>query len=601
MLPYKKFVWINLLIMALCMQALPSAAQISLIDTADNEPPLPEWPSDSLERRTPRGTVAGFLNAVANRNYEKASHFLAVPPSLRGNQQGAQLAHLLQLLLDREGHIMPYSWISKEFTGDVDDNLPEDLDRVGTVTLDGESISLFVESTKSPDGAPVWLFSSETVKRISTADIKEGSLLIDAVLPPILKKNKLGGVPIGQWLVMLLLIVLTYLMAWVIIALLHFTLRKVWSKADSETTAGVIKALTVPLRLFLAVILFVELSQEVGISIIVRQWFSEFTAVVGIIASLMLLWRLTEFIGNFSENRMNQRGHVSGVSLVLFLRRLAKFLIVIFGIIAILSAVGIDVTTGLAALGIGGIALALGAQKTVENFVGSVMLIADRPIRVGDFCKAGDTLGTVESIGMRSTQIRTLDRTVVTIPNGEFSSIKIENYTHRDKFRFYTVFAFRYETTTDQMRYLLVELRSVLYAHPKVDPEPARVRLVGCGADSLNVEIFALVNASDFNDFVEVREDLLLRMMDVVEASGTGFAFPSRTLYMARDKGMSEDKTQSAEEKVKEWREKGEMQIPGFSPERMEQLKNTISYPPEGSSRKTAETTPETGDLNKSS
>jgi MscS family membrane protein len=280
---------------------------------------------------------------------------------------------------------------------------------------------------------------------------------------------------------------------------------------------------------------------------------------------------------------MSARGNISGVSVALFLKRAAKIAIVVFGVIAILGAVGVDITTGLAALGIGGLALALGAQKTIENFVGSVTLITDQPIRVGDFCKVGDTMGTVEKIGMRSTRIRTLDRTLVTIPNGEFSSSKIENFAHRDRFWFHPIISLRYESTPDQIRYLLVELRAILYAHPMVTSDPARVRFIELGADSINLEVFTYVKATTFDEFLEVKEDLLLRIMDIVGESGSGFAFPSQTIYFGKDTGISKDKSKKAEEKVREWKEKGDLQLPKFDPDRIKEIEDKLPYPPEGS------------------
>ncbi|WP_224996200.1 mechanosensitive ion channel family protein [Cesiribacter sp. SM1] len=573
--------------MLLLMPSTQAQAQLLPNATSEEsqEQPAPEWPEDSLGRRTPRGTVYGFINAVAKRNYSRASRYLHLDPGLQNSQEGARVAQVLQRLLDRRGDIMPYAWISNDTTGRVDDNLPPGIDRVGTVTVDGETITLLVEETRGPDGGPIWLFASETVDRIAAITETDNLLLVDRFLPSFLKERLWGGVPIGHWLVMVVLLVAAYLLAWGITSLFLYLIRLLWRRAATEPTAGIIKAFAVPIRIYLTVWLFVFSSQEVGISIIVRQRFSEITIIIGLLALLLLLWRLTEFISGFTERRLTLRNHISGVSAVLFLRRVAKIAIVFFGIIAILGTFGVDVTAGLAALGIGGIALALGAQKTVENFVGSVTLIADQPIRVGDFCKIGDTVGTVEQIGMRSTRIRTLDRTIVTIPNGELSSTKIENYAHRDRFRFFTVFGLRYETTPDQMRYLLVEMRAILYAHPKVDPDPARIRFIELGSASLNLEVFAYIHAKDFNQFMEIREDLLLRMMDVVEASGTGFAFPSQTLYLARDKGLSKEKTNHAEETVRKWREEGEMQIPNFDASRINELKGSIPYPPQGSAQ----------------
>lgn len=561
-------------------QLLPSVGEEDTAEAVE-----PTWPVDPLDRRTPRGTVSGFIKAVADQNYEKAALYLDIEPEIQREKEGAELALVLQGLLDKDGNIFPYSLISDDTVGDVEDELPPSFEKVGTLMVAEETIDVLVEETKGPEGGPIWLFSSETIEKIAALRGTMAVPLIDRLLPEILEEYQWGGAAVGQWLVMIVLAALAYLLSWILTKAFLFLLKRFWHRAAEEPVSGILKAFALPVRLYLAVWIFVASSQEVGVSIILRQKFSSITLIIGLAALLLLLWRLTDFITSFSEKKMSLGGHLAGVSAVLFLRRAAKVAIIVFGVIVVLGAFGVDVTTGLAALGIGGIALALGAQKTVENFVGSVTLIADQPIRVGDFCKAGDTVGTVEAIGMRSTRIRTLDRTVVTIPNGEFSSAKIENYAHRDQFRFSPVLTLRYETTPDQLRYLLVELRAMLYAHPKVDPVPARVRFGELASASLNIEIFAYLLTRDFNEFVEIREDLLLRIMDIVEASGTGFAFPSQTIYMARDTGLSEEKSRSAEEKVKNWRAEGEMQIPSFDPERIQELKDTIAYPPTGSAQ----------------
>lgn len=561
----------------------PANAQLLPNTTSQaEEEQEPQWPQDSLGRRTPRGTVSGFIKAVAEQNYTRASLFLNLKAVPKSEREG--VAEILQNLLDYRGKILPYSWLSDEPTGKLDDNLPPNVDRVGSVTADGETINLLVEETKGPEGGPIWLFSPETIEKIATLSRNGNTLLVNKILPEVLEKNLWGGVPIGHWLILLILIFFSYLFVWGVISGLIYLLGKIWHKTTRDPTVGIIHALAVPFRLFFAVLLFVYLSQELGISIIIRQRFSELTIITILGAVLLLLWRLNDFITRYTERRMTQRGQFSAVSIIFFLRRFAKVVIIIVGIMAILGAFGVNVTAGIAALGIGGLALALGAQKSLENFVGSVTLIADRPIRIGDFCRIGDTMGTVEEIGMRSTRIRTLDRTVVTIPNGELSSTRIENYAHRDQFRFYTIFNFRYETTKDQMRYLLVELRKILYSHPKVFPDPARVRFIEFASASLNVEIFAYLNAVDFNDYVEIREDLLLRMMEVVERSGTGFAFPSQTIYLAKDEGLSPEKTKSAEEMVKDWKENHELDLPKFHPDHIEKLKDKIEYPPKEAS-----------------
>ncbi|MCY2688020.1 mechanosensitive ion channel family protein [Salinimicrobium sp. TH3] len=551
---------------------------------SETESEEPEWPEDALTRRTPRGSVAGFISAVAEKNYDVAGEYFNIPEGEFEDDRSAELARELQILLNQRGQIMPYSWLSKDSEGRLDDDLPNHLERVGTISISGEDYDILLEKVEGPLGGPLWLFSDQTVQYIEELSVlEENVLLLGRIMPPILERYELWGATIGQWLAILLLAAFSYVVAWLIIHFFLFIIPLIWKRARIEPTAGVLKAFALPVKLYLAVWLFVMLSQEIGISIILRQRFSGISIIIGLLAFLILLWRLSEFLGNFSTNRMSSRGNLSGVSVALFLKRAAKIAIIIFGIIAVLGTIGVDVTTGLAALGIGGIALALGAQKTIENFVGSVTLITDQPIRVGDFCKVGDTVGTVEKVGMRSTRIRTLARTVVTIPNGEFSSSKIENYAHRDKFWFNTVIGLRYETTPDQIRYLLVELRTILYAHPIVTSDTTRVRFIELGSDSINIEIFTYIKVSTYDEYLEVKEDLLLRIMDVVGESGTGFAFPSQTIYFGKDAGLSKEKSKTAEEKVRQWKEKGDLQLPKFDPEHIKEIEDKIPYPPEGS------------------
>lgn len=542
-----------------------------------------EIPQDSLGRRNPRGTVNGFIQAMADQNYVRASQYLVLSKrSFRKEEERERIVKSFQSLLDQSGDIVPYSLISNKSTGRTDDDLGQGIDLVGTITVDDKPISLYVENQAGEKDPPLWQFSAETVDAIAAINTEDQTLL-DRILPDALKERKLAGVPVGHWVAVVVLVLISYLMAWGIIALISFLLIKLWPKARTQKMEAIIEAFSLPLKLYLAVWLFVSLSQHVGISIIVRQRFSYITVTIGIVAFLILLWKLTDFISVYSKEKMTLRGRISAISVILFLRRTAKMAIVIIGVIAILGAIGFDVTTWLAALGIGGIALALGAQKTVENFVGSVALITDQPIRVGDFCRVGDIKGTVESIGMRSTTLRTVARTIVTIPNGEFSSNSIENYSQRDRFVFNHVFGLRTETSPDQIRYLLVELRAILYSHPLINPEPAKVRFTGVGESSWNIEILAYIEVGNFDASQEVQEDLLLRMMDVINKSGSGFAFPSQTLYFAKDGGLSKEKSDEAVTKVKNWKENKELHLPKFDPKHIDELKGSIQYPEEGS------------------
>jgi MscS family membrane protein len=296
-----------------------------------------------------------------------------------------------------------------------------------------------------------------------------------------------------------------------------------------------------------------------------------------------LVFRVIDLLAGVLRDRMQQRGQASAVYLVPLGARTLKIVIGVFTALAALDNLGFDVTTIIAGLGVGGLAVALALRPTLENIFGGVTVLIDQPIKPGEFCRYGDKLGTVEEVGIRSTRIRSLDRTVVTVANSDFSSMQIENFAKRDRVRLHTTLGLRYETTADQLRYTIAELRRLIESHEKVFEQPRRVRLVGFGASSLDVELLCYIATADYAEFLAVREDMYLRMIDIVEKSGSGFAFPSTTVYRAEDTGLDDEKARAAEAQVAAWREKGELMFPDYTDEERSAMRDSIAYPPPGS------------------
>ena len=254
-------------------------------------------------------------------------------------------------------------------------------------------------------------------------------------------------------------------------------------------------------------------------------------------------------------------------------------IVVAAGLLAVgASQLGLPVYGILAGLGVGGLAIALAAQPTVENLIGGLSLFADKPIRVGDVCRYGTEEGTVEAIGIRSTRLRGGDRTLTTMPNGVLSKMPLVNLSQRDRMLIRSVIGVRYETSPEQLRYLLVKIREALLRHPKIPPDLVRVRFVGFGASSLDIELFAYVKTTKGPEFLSVREELFLQVMDIVNQSGTGFAFPSQTLYFGRDGGLDAKKTEAAEAQMRQWQKEGCLPITNASPEQTRE--NKIDPPP---------------------
>ena len=246
------------------------------------------------------------------------------------------------------------------------------------------------------------------------------------------------------------------------------------------------------------------------------------------------------------------------------------------------SRLGLPVYGIVAGLGVGGLAIALAAQPTMENLIGGLSLFADKPIRVGDVCRYGSDEGTVEAIGIRSTRIRGRDRTLTTMPNAVLSKMPLVSLSQRDQMLIQSVIGVRYETSPDQLRYLLVRIREALLSHPKIQTDSVRIRFVDFGASSLDIELFAYVKTTNRAEFLSVREELFLRVMDIVNESGTGFAFPSQTLYFGRDSGLDPKKTEKAEAQMRQWQDKGHLPVAGSLSEQPSEI--AVDPPPDSQS-----------------
>src|SRR5262249_6531244 len=246
-----------------------------------------------------------------------------------------------------------------------------------------------------------------------------------------------------------------------------------------------------------------------------------------------------------------------------FITRGLKIVVSVLAVLMLLEAVGVQVSALIAAIGVGGIGIAFAAQRTVENLFGGLAVVGDRPVQEGDFCKIGQQQGTVERLGLWSTRVRTPDRSVITIPNAQFLTLQVENLQQRDRILFNTNLRLRYETTPDQLRWILVRTRELLDAHPRVDPDTSRVRFSGFGESSLDLELFVYVRTRDGNEFLAVREDLCLRVMDIVTAAGTAFALPARTHY-SEAVGLDPERAGAATAEVQRWRSEGKLPLPDF-------------------------------------
>ncbi|HZD91654.1 MAG TPA: mechanosensitive ion channel family protein [Pseudolabrys sp.] len=548
-----------LLLLAALVAGPPQAVSQAAPAVAGATAAPPAAKADPYGRETPQGMVSGLMSALAAADYARAVQYFetdSVPGATSWSVlTGPELARRFQAVLDRGGTVTTAAELSNDPSGDVRDGLAPDIERFGQLKTANGEVPLLAKRVKRND-QQLWLVSAQTLRNIPELyeAVADGSGAIPW-LDRLPEGPAVGGAPLSHWVAIVVAACVSFALAWLLTMLRGPIERFVRHGGDENRLSRFIEASAAPMRILITLMIFGIVVQWLGVTVVARYRALFVVQLIGWLAVVWLMWRWADAGAEVILGQMSRRGQIAAYSAVSFLNRAFKALLAVMLVASMLGAFGINVTAGLAALGVGGLAIALGAQKLFENLIGSLTLIADRPMRIGDFGKFGDTLGTVEEIGIRSTRIRTLDRTVLTMPNGQLSALAIENYSQRDRYWFHPTLNLRYETSPDQMRHVLQSLRAMLASHPKVDSATTRVRFISLAAHSLDIEIFAYVIAWDYAGFLEVQEELLLRCMDIVAASGTGFAFPSQTLYLGRDDGLDTKRAQAAEDAIRQQRQ----------------------------------------------
>jgi len=535
-------------------------------------------PEDEFGRGTPRDSVEGFLAATRNLDYKRAAEYLDLRrlPATQQKSQGPKLARELKIVLD-QALLVDLDILSTDPKGHLDDSLPSYREWLGRIETKSRPVNVFLQKVPRGDGTQIWKFATVTVARIPQLYEEFGYGWFGDVLPAVFFDLQVFGLQAWWWAAILVLGVLAYLAAMIITKVLVVSLRYLKAPLIEHLEA----IITGPAFLLIFALLWRGWVNLLGPSIALQQMMRG--GILPIVAIGWTAMRLFDLFLDRLGERLRRSGQAAATVLIGPISNLFKVVVILVGIILWLDNIEYNVTALLAGLGVGGIAVALAAQKSIENLIGAITIYTSQPVRVGDFCKFGNTLGTVEEIGLRSTRVRTLEHTLVSISNSDFSNLPLDNYSKRQKIWYHPRLGLRYETTPDQIRYILVEVRKLLYSHPKVLPDPARIRFVGFGEYSIDLDIFAYIAETDYGKYLEVSEDLNLRIMDIVRNAGSRFAFPTQTTYLERGKGLDDELARDAESKVKEWREQKALYLPEFPPEKIGELRGSLDYPPPGS------------------
>jgi len=423
----------------------------------------------------------------------------------------------------------------------------------------------------------IWKISNATVAKIpelweefgySDFEIKAGEML------PHFRALHMEN---WQWTFLIVFSIL----AWIGVTVIVVLLNKLIQRRSKVYTDAMIHFFRGSGRIFLFMISIVLFIPTLNLSLRAKVIFE--SGVWTYIACIWLILGLVDLLRIHYILKLKKTGSEYAAVLIRPITIVIKAILIIVLVLLGLENAGYDMTTIIAGLGVTSIAIALAAQKTLENVFGAFTLYIARPVKPGDFCRFGTIRGIVEDIGLRSTEIRTLNRTLVSIPNSVFSSGEIENYTARDRYRYLRTVRLRLDTTTDQLRYLLVELRKLLYAHPMTYKELVRVRFTDVDEYSIDLRVETNLMANDFSEYLQLAEDLNLRLVDIVREAGTWFAVPTRTIKMETAEEFDGERRAEVEEIVSQWRKTDQLPFPELSDEEIGKLDGSLDYPPKGS------------------
>ena len=523
--------------------------------------PQPATLVDPLGRESPRGTLIGFIRAAQDESERAIEYFQPSPSSHRKTQAEEQeLASQLFTVLNARFPASALSSISNDPDTQGDDLLSRDQIRIGGTRGLSESFPITLIRLQDSHGGKLWFISRQSLDRVPEVYDSLRFPRLEKSLSAYLVKSRMLGMPIWQWLAIILFAPIAMALGWA----LAVGGRAAWQVIRRLRALPALPPQ--PLRRFgpgamlLAVIIHYSFVAWIGTSLLYRRYYQGIILVLLAFAVYWAVLQVTHWVFRGIAQRLTERGRLAERSLISLTRRVLDVLIFLAISLVVLSWLDVNVTAALAGLGIGGLAIGLGAQKTFENLLGGISILTDKAIVVGDSCKIGDRAGTVEDIGLRSTKMRTEDRTVVSIPNGTVATATLENYRFRDKILCKQLLRLRYDLSSDHLRYVLEQLREVLARHSKVEESTARVRVMRFGENAIEVEVFAYVLERDYSVFLVTQEDVLLQIMETLERTGGAVALPSQTTMVTQEAWVDPQKAAAARKAIEK---SGNPGVPG--------------------------------------
>jgi MscS family membrane protein len=515
---------------------LPQAPNASAPAAVPAPAPTPP-PPDPLGRSTPYGAVLGFLRAAEAQDYARAAKYLdSRLPEKQSEELALQLKSLLDLGTATE---LQTETLSRQPEGNLKNELPATREKVGVVTTPAGQLDISLDRVARPNEGSIWLFSHETLDRVPSFYASTQHKDFSRYFPAWTSRVRILSMPLWRWSVIFIAILFDLLIANLFARFVRRILRISLRRHLTPKVDSAIVKLNGPIfGLILALVQ--RIAADYAITALARHYWILGSILTAVFSTAWMLIRLTDIFISFFTQRLLLQQHIERITFVGLISRLFKILILIGLIIALLTLAGVNVSTLFAGLGIGGIALALAAQKTLADLFGGISIIMRGAVRVNDFCTVAGKTGTVVDIGISSLRIRTLGRSIISIPNSKVAEMELENFSMRDKFWIHQTFTLRFDTPHSTVRKVVNDIAAILTDRPDIEVATPSVRVTRLTPAGTELEVFAYYNkpGADFNSFLEEQGKVILEMMRVVEEAGTSMTTPIGVVRLETEKSQ---------------------------------------------------------------
>ena len=471
---------------------------------------------------TPRAALELFLSATRAGRYDRAT---TVFPD--GTQNGPELARDLRAVMDE------YIEVDPSKVSDSSDGKPGPTNPAGHVEIGRVPVAAATEPIRMQrEPAGKWVFTPTTLAHVPGWYANLPDQWIRKVLPEPLLRSGPRDVLWWQWLALLPIALLSLGFGWLLAFVSRVVLREIAERTSREFDPQLIRRLAGPLILLGTVAVAHSLSAAVFFTVPAKDFISSLESALLLIGLFWVLLRVVDISIEALRASAFAQGRPERLALLPLFSKGAKITLGALAIVEALQRLGYPAASLIAGLGVGGLAVALAAQKTVENLFGSVMLGLDQPFRPGDLVQFDTVVGTVESIGLRSTRIRTAGRSVITMPNGRLSDMRIESFAPRDRMRLDFTLSLLQSTRADQLRKIIADIQVYLDGLPDVKTDKGTVYLTGVTTSSLDIAVGLSIDTRSDDTFQKARQEILLTVLAIVEANGTFLAMPARAVHM---------------------------------------------------------------------